>query len=261
MEEDNFHCCVVIYLFSPGGRFFDAYCNNGNEGEGYCETNRNRRENFDMSGTDAENAMAYSLQLNPRSSEQHGTFTQVEPIPPPTSSSDTSQHFFNAYCNSGNGGEDYDENSNIRVSNVEMSGTNNETTRSFSAQMNTGSSEQCNSFAPTEPTPPPPNNSDTSQNFGMIGAPVDGHNAIWRSTNGSLTVSNITNEAWVLETLRRAERIEYYRELFGEGKIEEGLRELANDPHAPTLVQITGDIRLVDLDAEIMNAKLQLNQP
>ena len=165
---------MIIYLSSPGGRFFDAYCNNCNEGEG-----NNRGVTFEISGTDTENATAYSVQMNPGSSEQHSSFASVEP------------------------------------------------------------------------KPPHPNNSDTSHHFGMLTTRSEGQSTPWPTNNCAFSVNNINMETWALETRRKAERIEYYRGLFTEGRVEEGLRELANDPYAPTLVQITGDIRLVDLDDEL----------
>ena len=43
--------------------------------------------------------------------------------------------------------------------------------------------------------------------------------------------------------------------------MEEALKELAEDPYAPTLVQITGEIRFVDLVDEIkMTLKEQFNR-
>ena len=160
--------------------------------------------------------------------------------------------FFDVYRNSGSGSEGHGENSTNTAAASETLGTNTENACAFSVQTNAGSSvEPYKAFTPVEPIPPPPppTTSDTTQRFDMIVA--QGHNTPLLTNHCAFSVNNMDTRIWALETLRRAERVEYYRGLFSEGKVNEGLRELKTDPHAPTLFQITCDIGFIDLDAEI----------
>ena len=72
---------------------------------------------------------------------------------------------------------------------------------------------------------------------------TQGSNTLWPSTSSAHSVPNITDETWAMEKLRRAERIKYRRELFSQGEMEVDVRALADDPYAPTMVQITGEIK------------------
>ena len=172
-------------MSSAGGRFFDIYRSNGNEGEGLGQSADNGGSSNEIIRADTENA-----QMTPGSSvEPHRAFTTLEPIP-----------------------------SHQTIS-------------------------------------------DASQAFGTVDTQAVGHNTPYPSTSSALSVPNITDEEWATATLQRSDRIGYYRRLFKEGKVKEGLKELTEDPYAPTMVQITGDIRLVDLDDEFKRIlKQQSNQ-
>ena len=86
MELDNIYHCTVLYLYSPGGRYFDVYHNNGNEGKFLGQSGNSRESSNEMSDTEAESEVDYSAQANPASSgDAYRQFGSSKPIPPPPS--------------------------------------------------------------------------------------------------------------------------------------------------------------------------------